>query len=133
MFFSFPAAPSPSPSTEAHSRLLQVRPAYSKPIPVLHQIDPMRTEGGFVRGPNVIPGCAKPPESPIAGLSAPPPPPPSDQWHGSKRTHEATWMATSSVPVRQAYASQRPSTAKPSLRFLHKAAGLPGGLSLAAA
>ena len=31
------------------------------------------------------------------------------QWHGSKRTHETTWMATSSVPVRKAYASQRPS------------------------
>ena len=42
-----------------------IREKYSKTIPVYHPIDPMRSEAGFVRGPNIIPGAAPPPESPL--------------------------------------------------------------------
>ena len=42
-----------------------VREKYSKTIPLFHQIDPMRSEAGFVRGPNIIPGAKPPPESPL--------------------------------------------------------------------
>ena len=42
-----------------------IREKYSQTIPVYHPIDPMRSEAGFVRGPNIIPGAAPPPESPL--------------------------------------------------------------------
>ena len=45
--------------------LTAVREKYSKTIPVYHPMDPCRYEAGFVRGPNIIPGSAPPPESPL--------------------------------------------------------------------
>ena len=42
-----------------------VRELYSQTIPIYHPIDPMRSEAGFVRGPNIIPGAKPPPVSPM--------------------------------------------------------------------
>lgn len=113
------------------SALPQVRPAYSKPVPVLHTIDPMRTEGGFVRGPNVIPGAAPPPQSPLIGRTTPAdfPLSSSNELKMSKQMY--TSMHASRIPVNRAFATQRPRSAYPaSHKFMHVFAGKEGGLGL---
>ena len=54
----------PLPKQEVHE-LANVREKYSAPIPLYHMMDPLRSEGGFVRTPNIIPGALPPPVSPL--------------------------------------------------------------------
>jgi len=109
--------------------LASVRPAYSKTIPFFHPVDPQRFESGFVRSPNVIPGAAPAPTSPLMGMGAIKTVPSNhallklafDQgMHGSGR-----------IPVARVVNAdpERPTTAQP--RFQSVPAGLPGGISLA--
>jgi len=120
----------PAP-TSTLADLASNRPPYSKTIPFFHPVDPQRFEAGFVRSPNVIPGAAPAPTSPLVGLGPPKEVPPHhallklafDQgMHGSGR-----------IPVARVVNAQpeRPITAQP--RFQSVPAGLPGGISLAPA
>ena len=71
----------PLPKQEVHE-LANIREKYSAPIPLYHQIDPLRSEGGFVRTPNIIPGALPPPVSPLH--TAPPVTMIPDDWKQRK-------------------------------------------------
>lgn len=115
------------------SDMTTVRSPYSKPIPLMHPIDPMRTEGGFVRGPNVIPGAQAPPASPLLHTM----PPASYGLRGAELKRSKQEYANASatrIPVNRAYLPiTRPQSAYPAAhKFMHVFAGKPGGLSLVA-
>jgi len=118
------------PPEKTLADLASVRPAYSKTIPFFHPVDPQRFESGFVRSPNVIPGAAPAPTSPMVGTGGIKTVPENhallklafDQgMHGSGRSPVA--RVVNAEP-------ERPTTAQP--RFQSVPAGLPGGISLAA-
>ena len=71
----------PLPKQEVHE-LANVREKYSAPIPLYHMMDPLRSEGGFVRTPNIIPGALPPPVSPLH--TAPPVTMIPDDWKQRK-------------------------------------------------
>eukprot|EP00327_Prymnesium_parvum_P007648 CAMPEP_0182807020 /NCGR_PEP_ID=MMETSP0006_2-20121128/5910_1 /TAXON_ID=97485 /ORGANISM="Prymnesium parvum, Strain Texoma1" /LENGTH=255 /DNA_ID=CAMNT_0024932675 /DNA_START=59 /DNA_END=826 /DNA_ORIENTATION=+ len=105
-----------------------VRPPYSKTIPLFHPIEPQRTEAGFLRPPNVIPGARPPPVSAIRDTQAIKIP---DTWPLMKMEYDKTALGVSKIPVaKSVYVTlPRPSTAQP--QFLSMPAGLPGGTFLA--
>eukprot|EP00322_Chrysochromulina_rotalis_P012306 CAMPEP_0115873736 /NCGR_PEP_ID=MMETSP0287-20121206/24154_1 /TAXON_ID=412157 /ORGANISM="Chrysochromulina rotalis, Strain UIO044" /LENGTH=248 /DNA_ID=CAMNT_0003328815 /DNA_START=43 /DNA_END=789 /DNA_ORIENTATION=+ len=104
-----------------------IRPTYSAPIQVFHGVDPMRSDCGFVRGPNIIPGAKPPPQAPwnssqkYANI-------PSD-WKLRKLAYDQA-AGGSRIPVSRIIHStaQKPSSAQQ--KFLAKAAGMPGGLAI---
>ena len=107
-----------------------VRPSYSKTIPLFHPIDPQRSESGFVRPPNTIPGAAPPPQSAMLGIHDTPTVPADHALR--KLQFDQSMQGQGRVPVqrvvRHISAQARPSSAAPA--FLRRPAGLPGGLSL---
>lgn len=111
------------------SDMASVRPAYSRTIPIFHPIDPLRTEAGFVRGPNIIPGAQPPPQSPMLGISDCPTVPANHKM--LKLMYDQSKNGQGRIPVARVVRTQpnvRPMSAAPA--FLTRAAGLPGGLSL---
>ena len=111
------------------SDMTSVRPLYSKTIPGFHMIDPLRVDSGFIRGPNIIPGAAPPPQSAMIGVRDTPTVPPN---HRDLKIAFDQSMDTGRIPVskvvRGMNVKSRPNSAAP--MFLTKPAGLPGGLSL---
>lgn len=106
-----------------------IREKYSQTIPVYHPIDPMRSEAGFVRGPNIIPGAAPPPESPLH--TAPPVQMVPADWKLRKLEYEKEQKGLGRIPVLKKVADDAARGAVADhASFLRKPAGLPGGLSL---
>lgn len=105
---------------------------YSPPVPLFHQMDPLRLEGGFVRGPNMSPGAAPSPRSVMRtreyireSMKSLP-----SNHKEAKMKYEEYLASTSALPVSRTYRSfsARPVSAQP--RWCRVPAGLPGGLSL---
>lgn len=71
----------PLPKQELEE-LANLREKYSAPIPLYHPMDPLRSEAGFVRSPNIIPGALPPPVSPLH--TAPPVTMVPDDWKQRK-------------------------------------------------
>eukprot|EP00320_Phaeocystis_rex_P007171 CAMPEP_0119071976 /NCGR_PEP_ID=MMETSP1178-20130426/56271_1 /TAXON_ID=33656 /ORGANISM="unid sp, Strain CCMP2000" /LENGTH=256 /DNA_ID=CAMNT_0007053949 /DNA_START=23 /DNA_END=793 /DNA_ORIENTATION=+ len=106
-----------------------VREPYSKTIPLFHPIDPMRAEAGFIRGPNIIPGAAPPPISPLH--NAPPIQMVPEDWKLRKLEYEKEQKGLGRIPVLKKVSDEATRGAVgPHASFLRKPAGLPGGLSL---
>jgi hypothetical protein len=106
-----------------------VREPYSKTIPLFHPMEPLRTEAGFIRSPNIIPGAKPPPVSPMRNFRL------------TQEVNQATWKAdkvafdqsrgTSRIPVFKVIGLNASSTAASKQpQFVTTPAGLPGGLSL---
>lgn len=117
----------PAPG-QGESDMASVRPIYSKTIPLFHPIDPQRVESGFVRSPNIIPGAAPPPQSAMMGITDTPTVPPNHKL--LKLAYDQSMHGTGRIPVAKIIRANgaRPQSAMP--RFVTKAAGLPGGLSI---
>jgi len=105
-----------------------VRPPYSRTIPVYHPMDPMRVDSGFVRSPNLIPGAAPPPKGVYTGnINAVP------NNHKLLKLAYDQGLSRGRIPVARtvrdnSHVVARPKSAAPTM--MHRAAGLPGGLSL---
>jgi len=107
-----------------------VRPKYSKTIPLFHPIDPLRSESGFVRSPNIIPGAGPPPVSPYVQSATYPTVPPDHKLR--KLSYDQNFASSLRIPVSRVVRSSAVVPPSPQAKFLGTAAGLPGGLSLGA-
>uniref|UniRef100_A0A6V4E052 Uncharacterized protein n=1 Tax=Prymnesium polylepis TaxID=72548 RepID=A0A6V4E052_9EUKA len=105
-----------------------VRDPYSKTIPLFHPIEPQRTETGFIRPPNIIPGARPPPVSALRGTHNFELP---NTWHFQKMEYDKTALGISKIPVSKVVnlSPPRPMTTQP--MFQSMPAGLPGGTWLA--
>lgn len=118
----------PLPKQEV-SELLNIREKYSAPIPLYHPMDPLRSEGGFVRIPNIIPGALPPPVSPLH--NAPPVEMVPADWKQRKLQYEQEQKGLGRIPVLKKVSDDATRGAVADhASFLRKPAGLPGGLSL---
>lgn len=106
-----------------------VRPRYSGTIPLFHPVDPLRTESGFIRPPSTLPGAKPPPPAPGGPEGLVVQALPEDHLE-RKLAYDQSESVTNPIPLSRRVTSgrQRPQTAGP--RFMTRAAGLPGGLSL---
>ena len=105
-----------------------MRDQYSNTIPLFHPIDPQRTESGFVRPPNNIPGAKPPPVSALRGV------PPFDlpnAWQLKKMEYDKTALGCSKIPVSKVLNLSPPKPSDTRAQFLSMPAGLPGGTWLA--
>ncbi len=119
------------PPMQTENMMNSVRPPYSKTIPLFHPMDPLRTEAGFIRPPNIIPGARAPPPGVLRGENSPPPSALPDGHRLMKLSYDQELSkGASRLPVSRVVnvKAHRPMSAQP--RFLKMAAGLPGGLSL---
>jgi len=104
-----------------------VRDPYSKTIPLFHPIEPQRTEAGFIRPPNIIPG-ARP--APVSALRGQPVFALPNNWQLKKMEYDKTALGISKIPVSRVVNLEPPRpTSQP--QFMSMPAGLPGGTWLA--
>lgn len=115
--------------TMTQDDMTAVREPYSATIPLFHPIDPMRSEAGFIRGPNIIPGAKAPPESPLHNSGEPQPI--GDDWKARKLQYENEQRGLGRIPVlKKVTCSDERGAVSTHASFLRNPAGLPGGLSM---
>jgi len=105
-----------------------VRDPYSKTIPLFHPIEPQRTESGFIRPPNIIPGARPAPVSALRGTPAFELP---NSWVLKKMEYDKTALGISKIPVSRVVNLSPPAPSDTQPQFLSMPAGLPGGTWLA--